>query len=198
MNSSNASNNVPLYLFHQGNNAKAYEYLGAHKDGKSVIFRTWAPNAKSISVVGDFNNWDKSSDPMHKINSAGVWECAIENIKQFDNYKFSVTAANGEVHLKSDPYAFHCETRPGTASKFYDLDGFEWTDADWMDKRKNSSVYNIPVNIYEVHAGSWKKYADGNNFSYKVLADELVPYLLNMGYTHIELMPISEYPFDGS
>ncbi len=198
MNLSNSSNNVPLYLFHQGNNAKAYEYMGAHRENGSVVFRTWAPNAESISVVGDFNNWDKFSDPMKKINDAGVWECAVENIKQFDNYKYSVTSKNGETHLKCDPYAFHSETRPGTASKFYELDGFEWSDDEWMKKRKNSSVYNMPVNIYEVHAGSWKKHADGNNFSYKVLADELVPYVLNMGYTHIELMPISEYPFDGS
>ncbi len=191
---------VPIYLFHQGNNIKAYEYMGAHRipGGDETVFRTWAPHAKTVSVVGDFNNWDPYACPMNKINDQGLWEAILPSIKQFDLYKFCITAADGRQIYKADPYAFHAETRPGTASKFYDIGNYQWTDGEWMEKRSQAKTYDSPVNIYEVHAGSWKLHEDGNFLSYRELADELIDYVLDMGYTHIELMPVNEHPFDGS
>ncbi len=192
---------VALYLFHQGNNMKAYEYMGAHKvpDEKNLwSFRVWAPHAKAISVIGDFNSWDEYKNPMEKINDAGMWECYIADVKEFDKYKFLVTAQDGKKTAKSDPYAFHSETRPGTASKIYELSGYKWGDSKWIKAKEQTNVYESPMNIYEVHAGSWKIYGEEAPYSYKDLADELIPYVKDMGYTHIELMPLSEYPFDGS
>ena len=192
---------VALYLFHQGNNMKAYEYMGAHKvpDEKNLwSFRVWAPHAKAVSVIGDFNSWDEYKNPMEKINDAGMWECYIADVKEFDKYKFSVTAQNGKKTAKSDPYAFHSETRPGTASKIYELDGYKWGDSKWLKAKEQTNVYESPMNIYEVHAGSWTIYGEEAPYSYKDLANELIPYVKDMGYTHIELMPLSEYPFDGS
>ncbi len=192
--------NVPLYLFHQGTNSKAYEYLGAHrvKDTDAVVFRLWAPHARSVSIVGDFNDWRTDASPCTRISEQGVWECTVDGVKLFDSYKFYIESANGRFFYKSDPYAFHAETRPGTASKFYELGNYKWGDSAWLKKRKNKSVYSSPVNIYEVHAGSWQVYSDGNPLPYRELADRLIPYVKDMGYTHIELLPISEYPFDGS
>ncbi len=192
---------VALYLFHQGNNMKAYEYMGAHKvKGEEDLysFRVWAPHAKAVSVVGDFNGWDETKGVMQKINDAGMWECYISGVKQYDNYKFLVTAQSGNKTAKSDPYAFHSQTRPETASKIYELSGYKWGDKKWQKDKAKTNVYESPMNIYEVHAGSWKIHEDGNPYSYRDLANELVPYVKDMGYTHIELMPISEYPFDGS
>ena len=194
------SNDVPLYLFHQGKNAKAYEFLGSHKlaDEDKVVFRVWAPHAAAVSVVGDFNGWDTDANPMKKLEDNSVWECTVQGIKQFDNYKYCITAQSGEKRYKADPYGFHTETRPETASKFYDLDGYDWKDEKWMAKRKTVNVYESPINIYEVHAGSWKQHEDGNFLSYRQLADELTKYVKDMGYTHIELLPVCEHPFDGS
>ncbi len=192
---------VALYLFHQGNNIKAYEYMGAHKvQGQDNLFsfRVWAPHAKSVSVIGDFNEWDEARGEMTLINDAGMWECYIPGVKVYDNYKFLVTAADGKKTAKADPYAFHSETRPQTASKYYELSGYKWKDSKWIKEAKKKNVYESPMNIYEVHAGSWKTHEDGNPYSYRDLANELVPYVKDMGYTHIELMPMSEYPFDGS
>ncbi len=192
---------VALYLFHQGNNMKAYEYMGAHKvEGQDNLFsfRVWAPHAKSVSVIGDFNSWDETKGEMQLINDAGMWECFIADVKVYDNYKFLVTAADGKKTAKADPYAFHSETRPQTASKYYELSGYKWKDSKWLKEAKKKNVYESPMNIYEVHAGSWKTHEDGNPYSYRDLANELVPYVKDMGYTHIELMPMSEYPFDGS
>ncbi|MBQ7653909.1 MAG: 1,4-alpha-glucan branching protein GlgB, partial [Clostridia bacterium] len=193
------SSDVPIYLFHQGNNAKAYEYLGAHRvEGDRFVFRTWAPNASKVCVCGDFNSWDENASPMKRITDGGIWECEIENVKVFDNYKFLITGQNAQRHYKCDPYAFHAETRPGTASKIYDIDIHEWKDKQWLSRRKSRDIYSSPVNIYEVNLGSWKKFEDGNCFSYRLLAEELVDYVKQMNYTHIELMPITEFPFDGS
>lgn len=192
---------VPLYFFHEGSNSHSYEYFGSHRKNKStVVFRVWAPHAKAVSVVGDFNNWENGANAMNYVkDSGGVWECEIKGIKQFDNYKYAVTAQDSRVLMKSDPYAFHMETRPGTASKYYEIDGcYEWTDSEWIEKRNSKNIYKAPVNIYEVHAGSWKQTQDGEFYSYRMLADELVPYVKKMGYTHIEFMPLTEYPFDGS
>ena len=194
------SNDVPLYLFHQGKNAKAYEFLGSHKlaNEDKVVFRVWAPHAAAVSVVGDFNGWNTQANPMKKLEDNSVWECTVQGIKQFDNYKYCITTQSGEKRYKADPYGFHTETRPETASKFYDLDGYDWKDEKWMAKRKTANVYESPINIYEVHAGSWKQHEDGNFFSYRQLADELTKYVKEMGYTHIELLPVCEHPFDGS
>lgn len=190
--------------FHSGDSARAYDLLGAHKSymfGQlGVVFRVWAPNAAAVSVVGDFNYWNPESNPMGKINDEGVWECFIPNIvKEYDNYKYCIDTPWGERIYKCDPYAFHFETRPNNSSKFYDIEGFEWQDDKWIEEKSRAeSNNNKPVNVYEVHAGSWKKGEDGGFISYRQLADELIPYVVDMGYTHIEFMPITEYPFDGS
>ena len=189
---------IPLYLFHEGTNAKAYEFMGAHPSGKDgVVFRVWAPNVQWAGVAGDFNGWDAEQAVMHKI-SDGVWECTLKGVKHYDAYKFLFKTADGRAFYKADPYAFHTQTRPETASKYYESLDFKWTDKRWLNKRKNSNVYESPVNIYEVHAGSWQKYDDGNYLNYRELADRLIPYVKEMGYTHIELLPITEYPFEGS
>lgn len=197
----NSENDVPLYLFHEGSNSNAYEYFGSHRKNKNtVVFRVWAPDAKNVSVTGDFNAWSETENPMKQLkNSGGVWEAEIKNIKPYDMYKYCITAADGRTLMKCDPYGFHMETRPGTATKYYEIDDcYEWHDAKWVEGRNGKNIYESPVNIYEIHAGSWKQYDDGNFYSYRALADSLVPYVKKMGYTHIEFMPLTEYPFDGS
>ncbi|HPS33666.1 MAG TPA: 1,4-alpha-glucan branching protein GlgB [Oscillospiraceae bacterium] len=187
--------------FHAGCEFRAYEFLGAHLSNDSAVFRVWVPNASAVSVCGDFNNWSPDADKMEKI-SDGVWERYINGVQKFDCYKYRITSQSGNAVLKADPYAFHSQTRPGTASKFYPLDNtYQWSDSVWMKRRENHKKRNIftsPLNIYEVHAGSWRQYSDGSHFSYKKLADELIPYVKKMGYTHIEFMPLAEYPLDMS
>ena len=196
----NNQNDFPLYLFYQGKNYEAYNFFGAHpvKCGrtKNFVFRVWAPNAKSVSVVGDFNNWDRNVNPMTLI-ADGVWETTVSKLKQFDIYKFSIEAPDGRTLLKSDPYGFHYETRPGTASKIYESK-FKWTDKKWFENKKKKSIYKSPVNVYEVHISSWKLNPDGNCPDYVSFAENIIPYLEKMSYTHIEFMPLTEYPFDGS
>lgn len=193
--------NLPLYLFHQGTNYRVYEFLGAHfathRKKKGVWFRTWAPHALRVSVVGDFNGWDPSKNVMERLSEGGVFETFIAGLKQFDCYKFAVTSEKGTV-LKADPYAFHSETPAATSSKLYSFAAFPWEDASYRKEREQTSVYSAPVNIYEVNLGSWKRYPDGNCYNYREIAPELIAYVKEMGYTHIELMPISEYPYDGS
>lgn len=190
------------YLFHRGENCRAYRVMGAHPlewDGQSgVVFRVWAPHARAVSVVGDFNQWNVSEFPLTRITKGGIWGGFVPGIQPYDTYKFCVTGVTGKPEMKADPYAFHAETRPATASKYFPLDGYEWNDDAWLRRRKRQPHYERPVNIYELHIGSWRKYTDGNPFSYDKLADELIPYIQDMGYTHIEMMPITEYPFDGS
>lgn len=196
-----SENDVPLYLFHEGSNSNAYEYFGSHRKNKNtVVFRVWAPDAKNVSVTGDFNDWSETENLMKPLkNSGGVWEAEIKNIKPYDMYKYCITAADGRTLMKCDPYGFHMETRPGTATKYYEIDDcYEWHDEKWVEGRNGKNIYESPVNIYEIHAGSWKQYDDGNFYSYRALADSLVPYVKKMGYTHIEFMPLTEYPFDGS
>ena len=192
-----SENSIPLYLFHEGTNAKAYEYLGAHPVDGGVCFRVWAPNVQWAGVAGDFNGWQPDKTPMTKISS-GVWECFVDGVNRYDAYKYYFRTADGREFYKSDPFAFHCETRPGTASKYYGELDFDWSDKGWLRKRKKADIYSSPMNIYEVHAGSWQLYNDGNPLSYRDLADRLIPYVKDMGYTHIELLPVMEYPFDGS
>ena len=193
---------LPAYLFHQGTNYRAQELLGAHPirrgRGFSTVFRVWAPNASAVSVVGDFNDWDPAAAPMQRVTEQGIWECVIPKRGRFDSYKYAIQTRDGRLLMKADPYGFHTECPPKTASKYYPLDRYEWGDAEWMSQRARSSPLTEPVNIYEVHAGSWRTYPDGTPFGYRKLAEELSDYVAGMGYTHIELLPISEYPFDGS
>lgn len=193
---------VPLYLFHQGKNAEAYKLFGSHfveKDGvRGVVFRVWAPKAADVSVVGDFNHWNREESYMKKISDGGIWELFIPGLKKFDNYKYSIKTERGQIKLKADPYGYHMETRPNTASKVYDISGYNWKDSKWMDEKKTKDVYRSPMNIYEVHLNSWFTKTDEELFSYMQLAEKLVPYVKEMGYTHIEMMPIAEFPFDGS
>lgn len=189
--------------FHNGKNFKSYRFLGAHKLKRDkingTVFRVWAPNAKTVSVIGDFNDWDKNKNVMSKIDPQGVFECFVpKEIPNFSMYKFLITTNNNDELIKIDPYAYHFEEGCKKASKIFDIDNFHWTDGNWIKKKKNAGVFDIPINIYEVHLGSFKKYKDGNNFSYAKLADELIDYVKNMGYTHIEILPVCEFPYDGS
>lgn len=193
---------IPLHLFHEGELLKGYEFFGSRfaeqKGVKGAIFRVWAPKARSVSVVGDFNHWDRARDEMKKISDS-VWEAFIPGLKQYDTYKYSVEGVKRQIRLKSDPYGFHMETRPNTATKIYDISGFKWGDRAWRDRQSKTNVYRSPMNIYEVHMNSWrKKREQGELFNYMELASELIPYVKKMGYTHIEMMPVAEYPFDGS
>ncbi|MBR6729210.1 MAG: 1,4-alpha-glucan branching protein GlgB [Clostridia bacterium] len=184
--------------FHAGEHFACYHFMGAHKTEEGHVFRVWAPEAKSVSVVGDFNGWQHGVNPMARISDGGIWEVSISGLYSYAMYKFSIETKNDEFYLKTDPYGFHFETRPGTAAKLFDISGFRWTDSAYRRSRRMKKPLEAPMNIYEVHAGSWKRYADGTPFDYKKLASELIPYVKQMGFTHIELLPISEFPFDGS
>ena len=188
-----------IYLFHQGTYYHAYNLLGCHPDGKGgAWFRCWAPNAKAISVVGDFNDWNAEADPMKKIENSGIWEAYVKAVKIYDNYKYEITTASDTQLWKADPYAFHSETNGATASKVYDLGTFEWTDKKYYEKKASENHYEMPMNIYEVNFASWKRHEDGGYYTYRELAEDLVSYVKSMGYTHIEIMPLTEYPYDGS
>ncbi len=188
----------PLYLFHSGKNYKAYEFFGCHRmKGEKFVFRVWAPHAVCVYVTGDFNGWDDSADRMEQI-SPGIWEAEIDGVSVFDCYKYAIHTKGGKTNMKADPYAFHAETRPGTASKVYGDIEYKWKDKKWYDKVKAENILERPVSIYEIHFGSWKQHENGDFLSYRQMAEELVPYVKEMGYTHIEMMPIMEYPFDGS
>ena len=190
----------PLYLFYQGKNSEAYKFFGVHSaennNSKCHCFRVWAPNAKNVSVVGDFNKWDRNANYMEKI-ADGVWETFISGLSQFDSYKYCIETPKGKFLLKSDPYAHHFETRPGTASKIYEC-SYKWTDEKWISEKAKRIIYKSPVNIYEVHLGSWMHDDNDNPLSYVSFAEKIIPYMKKMSYTHIELMPLTEFPFDGS
>ena len=194
----NPDYDFPLYLFHQGKNYEAGKFFGAHRDSGSGSwrFRVWAPRAKSVSVIGDFNQWDRTCNPMIRVSET-VWETVIPDLKQFDSYKYSIETEDERILDKSDPYAQHFERRPGTASKLYESE-YVWGDAEWMLNRGEKSPYKNPMNVYEMHLGSWK-HREGDAFpSYIGVAEQLIPYLKKMSYTHVEFMPLTEYPFDGS
>ena len=191
------SGQMEQYLFHRGEYRQAYEYFGAHPTRNSTVFRIWAPSAKSVAVVGDFNDWiAREEDYCHKITNEGIWEVEIKKIKKGNLYKYQIETSWGEKILKSDPYAFYSELRPQTASIVSGNPKFRWADKKWLNSREIG--YAKPINIYEVHLGSWKKKENGTYYNYKEIAELLVEYMLEMNYTHIEIMPISEYPFDGS
>lgn len=191
------------YLFNSGDNFKSYEMLGSHKvkiDGvDGWRFAVWAPKAVSVRVVGDFNDWNGYDKMLERIETSGVWYGFFTDIEEGMLYKYAIEAENGETYYKADPYAVKSELRPGTASVTKDIsNNYKWGDKAWISARSKNSTLTEPMNIYEIHIGSWKIHDDGSFYTYRELADELVPYVKKMGYTHIELMPITEYPFDGS
>ena len=194
--------NQGLYLFHEGTNYRAFEYMGAHRTDDGYVFRLWAPGAEAVFIVGLFNDWSEQ-DPMVRIDPAGVWEGHISSQRFGEGYgyKYKLHTKKGELY-KADPYAFYAELQPNTASRFWSISGFSWKDRAWMESRRTKYTREAckkqPINIYELHAASWMRRADGTFLSYRQLAQELAPYVLQMGYTHVELMPIMEYPFDGS
>jgi len=191
------SGQMEHYLFHRGEYRQAYEYFGAHPNRSSTIFRIWAPTAKSVAIVGDFNNWNaREEDYCQKITNEGIWEVEIKKVKKGTIYKFQIETSWGQKILKADPYAFYSELRPQTASVVNGKPKFRWGDKKWLNNREIG--YAKPINIYEVHLGSWKKKEDGTYYNYREIAELLVEYMLEMNYTHIEIMPITEYPFDGS
>jgi len=194
-----------LYLFNEGNHYEIYEKLGAHfrkiGDTEGISFAVWAPNAISVSVVGDFNNWDRRRHQMRVLGSSGVWEIFIPGLVEGDIYKFSVKQSTGRIVEKSDPYGFFTELRPKTASIVWNIDKYKWNDMEWMEKRKKEFPHiDKPVSIYEVHLGSWKRKVEENNrfLTYREIAKDLAEYVKNQGFTHIELLPIEEHPLDAS
>ncbi len=204
--------------FHQGTSRHAYQMLGAHpvcQDGQDMwYFSVWAPNARAVSVTGEFCFWDPRAYPMDKQHD-GTWELRLPDrlftvasdparfsyegaAEKLRSYKYAVFGQDGAMHLKADPYAFRSELRPNTASLLYDLSGYEWGDAAWMSQRATWDPYRSPINIYEMHLGSWRRHEDGSMLSYEEIADQLIPYIAQMGYTHVELLPVMEHPFDQS
>ncbi|MBR6760537.1 MAG: 1,4-alpha-glucan branching protein GlgB [Oscillospiraceae bacterium] len=190
----------PLHLFYQGRNFDAQLYFGAHTEkrgrGQYTVFRVWAPHAKSISVVGEFNGWDRNAMPMEQV-ADGIWQAKCKRLPQFTVYKYSIETKSGALLMKSDPYAMHYETAPHTASRIFESE-YTWQDAAWFEKKKQTNVYKSPMNIYEVHLNSWRTYQDGNPYSYVEFAKQIIPYMQSLSYTHVEFMPLTEYPFDGS
>ncbi|MFO7815637.1 MAG: 1,4-alpha-glucan branching protein GlgB [Halanaerobiales bacterium] len=190
------------YLFNKGEHYQIYQFLGAHLENENnkqgVRFSVWAPSARKVSVVGEFNNWNRFANTMEDIGESGIWTTFIPGVKEGAIYKYSITGPHGDTFLKSDPVAFSSEESPRTASVVTTLDKHDWDDKLWMEKRENKKPHIEPINIYEVHAGSWKTDQEGESYNYRRLADELIPYVKEMGFTHLELMPLTEFPFGGS
>lgn len=190
-----------LTAFHAGRAARTWTFLGSHagRNGGAdgYTFRVWAPNAAGVGVMGDFNGWDGDLNPLRSVGG-GVWEGFVPGLSRYDNYKYAVTGRDGRAYAKADPYAFHAETRPGTASKLYELSGYAWGDQSWLTRRKRALVYHNPLNIYELHLGSWRRTGEDGLLSYREIADLLVPYVKELGFTHVELLPVTEHPLDAS
>ncbi len=199
----NMQENLAAFYFHQGTSSRAFDYLGAHREGDRIAFRVWAPNAEYVSVCGEFNDWNPEEFPLCRITDAGVWEGYLPQdlIAEGTLYKYCIRRCGCELY-KADPYGFGMGCPPETASAFREIEGYTWRDAGWMKYRKNrftrEKVMEQPLNIYELHLGSWKRHEDGTEMTYAEIARELAPYVKQMGYTHVELMPVSEFPFDGS
>lgn len=188
-----------IYLFHEGNYKKSYEFFGSHLTKKGCTFRVWAPRADYVAVVGSFNNWDEAIHPMTCLpDSGGIWECQIPGVKKGDLYKYYISNPNGRKSYKADPYALKGETPPQTASLVWDISDYQWQDDDWCLKRGKKNIMKEPMNIYEMHLGSWKTHEDQTPYTYEELALELPGYLKEMGYTHVEFLPVMEHPFGGS
>ncbi|MDR2530279.1 MAG: 1,4-alpha-glucan branching enzyme, partial [Oscillospiraceae bacterium] len=177
---------VPAFLFHQGTNYRSYELLGCHVNAVAAIFRVWAPNAESVSVVGDWNDWEIGRDRLTMVSEGGLWETAVEGVERGHKYKFAITSKSGDTRLKADPFAFQSETDGKTASIVYDIEGYRWNDGAWQASRESINIYDSPMNIYELHCGSWRWSAERNPLSYRETADQLVPYLAEMGYNYLE------------
>ena len=217
--------NDDIHLFCNGMWQRAWEKMGAHKDiqdGTSGwLFRVWVPQVSSVSVVGDFNNWEPNATPLSRVSASDIWEVFVPGLDQGGLYKYVIETDAGELLWKADPFGFYAEECPGTASRLWDLSGYTWKDATWLRRRAGRDIMKSPLNIYEVHLGSWKRHGTepqgepredgtwpgpgdpfpaqrGTYYSYDDLSDELVAYVKQMGYTHIEVMPLSEHPFDGS
>ncbi len=214
-----------IHLFGTGMWQRAWEKMGAHKDvqgnSEGWLFRVWAPQVSSVHVVGDFNGWDPKATPLTRAANSDIWETFVPGLEQGSLYKYMIETDAGELLWKADPFGFYAETCPGTASKLWDLGGYTWKDATWLNRRAERDIMKSPLNIYEVHLGSWKRHGNepqgepredgtwpgpgdpfpaqrGTYYTYDDLSDELVAYVKKMGYTHIEVMPLSEHPFDGS
>ena len=193
---------LEMYLFHEGTFFESYQMFGAHifKEESQTVTRfcVWAPHAKSVNLVGNFNNWNGTGYSFHKVNNEGVWVLVLEEDLEGCLYKYEIISQSGEKLLKTDPYGFYSELRPRTASVVYTLDGFEWNDQSWKRKKARKNPAGDATVIYEVHAGSWKTKQDGTFYNYRELADELIPYVTEGGFTHIELLPLVEHPLDAS
>lgn len=196
-----AIDSYSMYLFHNGTNGNSCRLLGAHRTvwhrKPCVRFSLWAPHAQKVSVVGDFNHWDPEANPMERAEDGEIWKTFVPDLPEGTLYKYAIITASGETILKADPYGFRAQLRPDTASVVASLN-YRWRDGAWQKSRAKYDSYHGPMNIYEVHAGSWRRHEDGSFLSYRELADALVPYVKDMGYTHVEFMPLCEYPFDGS
>ena len=193
------------YLFGQGNHYEIYKKLGAHmvddEGQEGVYFAVWAPNAKSVSVVGEFNDWDRTRNPMTRAEYIGIYTCFVPGVKEGMMYKFCIETITGEYHMKADPYANYAELRPGTASRITNIEDLKWTDSSWMAAREKWNHKKEPMSVYEVHMGSWKRHPgteDEGFYTYREFAKEITKYMKDMGYTHVEIMGIAEHPFDGS
>ena len=193
------------YLFGQGNHYEIYKKLGAHmvddEGQKGVYFAVWTPNAKSVSVVGEFNDWDRTRNPMTRAEYIGIYTCFVPGVKEGMMYKFCIETITGEYHMKADPYANYAELRPGTASRITNIENLKWTDSSWMAAREKWNHQKEPMSVYEVHMGSWKRHPgteDEGFYTYREFAKEITKYIKDMGYTHVEIMGIAEHPFDGS
>ena len=191
-----------LELFSVGKLYNSYEFFGAHKINckgyEAVRFLVWAPHAARVYLVGEFNDWDQTGYPLKKISQKGVWEISVFNVKLYDSYKYRIVTSHGEILYKADPYAFHTEERPKSASKYFHIEDYIWKDSKWIQNLEKKESYASPISIYEVNLLSWKKKKDGREYSYRDFAEELIPYVKKMGFTHIEIMPIMEHPYDGS
>ena len=190
------SNNMAEYLFHEGTNYHSHKFLGSFLEGDTCTFRVWAPNARRVFVTGEFCSWYPHTYEMKKINDRGIYEIQVHGVSEFDAYKYVIVTQGGVELWKADPYAKHAETRPLTASKVYSLPEYRWNDKKWMENR--TVPYHQPMNVYEVHLGSWKHSEEGKELSYRELAHKLVDYVKEMNYTHVELLPVTEYPYDKS
>lgn len=200
----NSFDSFNLYLFNQGKLERAYDLFGAHLvkqdngNNHGVIFRVYAPNARIVSVIGDFNNWDSRSNVLNKIDEQGIYELYIENVSEWDKYRYVIVTKDNQTIYKSDPYAFFSDNRPETCSKVYDIDGYVWHDKEYLEKRKESDHLHEPISIYEMNIGSWTKKPDGTFNRYNELPELLIAYLKDMGFNAVEFMPLTEFPLDES
>lgn len=198
---SNEASDFDLYLFHEGRHFHSYRFMGSHirsiENKQGVQFTVWAPNAAAVCVIGDFNQWQGNTHWLNRISDSGMWTLLVPDVCEGMLYKYEIHTTDGRVLLKADPYAYAAELRPGTASKVTAVNRYQWGDDEWRSRQRTVS-YRSPMVIYEVHAGSWQRNSDGSFLTYRQLAEQLVPYVAAMGYTHIELLPLAEHPLDES